>query len=130
MVVEIDFQKAYDRLNWDFVGDTLHDVGIPRNIMELIWHCILSTSIKVLWNGKSLEDFAPSIEVFAREIHFLFTCRGSLQVCLHLSGTKLLINGALEEAVRPKKKNGVLACNHVLILVLQALIKTSYISFC
>ena len=36
MVVEIDFQKAYDRLNWDFVGDTLHDVGIPRNIMELI----------------------------------------------------------------------------------------------
>jgi len=36
MVVEIDFEKAYDRLNWDFVGDTLHDVGIPGNIMELI----------------------------------------------------------------------------------------------
>ena len=40
--------------------------------------------------------------------YYQVACRGSLQVCLHLSGTKLLINGALEEAVWPKKKNGVL----------------------
>jgi len=35
-MIKIDFEKAYDMLNCDFVCDTLDDVGIPGNIVELI----------------------------------------------------------------------------------------------
>ena len=60
MTIKIDFEKAYDRVNLDFIHDTMHDVGILGNIVEFIWHYISSTSMKVLWNGEALEDFTPS----------------------------------------------------------------------
>ena len=58
MVVKVDLEKAYDRLQWDFISDTLSEVKLPSNLVTLI--IIESTSINVLWNGNATVDFSPS----------------------------------------------------------------------
>lgn len=60
MAIKIDLEKAYDRLSWDFIRDTLFDIGFPPNIFSIIWHCISSPRMKLLWNGEALEEFGPS----------------------------------------------------------------------
>lgn len=60
MAIKIDLEKAYDRLNWDFVRDTLEDIGFPSNMINIIWHCISSSLMKVLWNGEQTSCFFPS----------------------------------------------------------------------
>lgn len=33
MAIKLDLEKAYDRLKWELVKDTLIDVGIPDNFV-------------------------------------------------------------------------------------------------
>ncbi|XP_072090666.1 secreted RxLR effector protein 78-like [Arachis hypogaea] len=60
MAIKIDLEKAYDRLKWSFIHDTLLDMGIPPHIIYLIHCCITSVEMRVLWNGKVLDKFSPS----------------------------------------------------------------------
>lgn len=60
MAIKINLEKAYDRLIWEFVRDTLHDIGFPDGFVNLIWECISSPKMRVLWNGEALEEFSPS----------------------------------------------------------------------
>lgn len=60
MAVKIDLEKAYDRLKWNFVRDTLRDIGIPEPLVSIIWQCISSSNMRVLWNGEELESFLPT----------------------------------------------------------------------
>ncbi|CAN1148633.1 Putative ribonuclease H protein At1g65750, partial [Linum perenne] len=60
MVVKIDLAKAYDKIDWGFVKDTLCSVGVPDSLVEIIMACILSPSIQILWNGGCSESFSPS----------------------------------------------------------------------
>lgn len=48
MTIKIDLEKAYDRLSWDFVRDTLQDIGLPDNFICLVWHCISSPRMRVV----------------------------------------------------------------------------------
>lgn len=36
MTMKIDLEKTYDRLSWEFIEDTLKDVGLPSNLIRLI----------------------------------------------------------------------------------------------
>lgn len=60
MAIKVDLEKAYDRLKWSYIKETLQDIGIQENITNLIWHCIFASSMRVLWNGEALEEFYPS----------------------------------------------------------------------
>lgn len=60
MVLKIEFEKAYDKINWDLLQDTLLDVGIPRELVRVIMYCVSTTSFQVLWNGATTEVFQPS----------------------------------------------------------------------
>ncbi|QHO04624.1 LINE-1 retrotransposable element ORF2 protein [Arachis hypogaea] len=60
MAIKIDLEKAYDKLKWSFVEDTLKDIGLPSNTIELILSCISSARMRVLWNGEELEEFKPT----------------------------------------------------------------------
>lgn len=42
----------YDRLEWGFILKTLQDVGLPIKMVNVIMSCILSGSIRLLWNGE------------------------------------------------------------------------------
>lgn len=58
--MSIDLEKAYDRISWDFVRDTLHDVGFDETWIINLMTCIETPKMVVNWNGEKLEAFTPS----------------------------------------------------------------------
>ena len=36
MATKIDFLKAYDMLRWEFILDTLRDVGFPQELVNMV----------------------------------------------------------------------------------------------
>ncbi|KAL8128488.1 hypothetical protein V2J09_017643 [Rumex salicifolius] len=56
-IMKLDLEKAYDRLRWDFIEDTLRDTGIPDCWVQWIMECVSSPSMRVLWNGELTEPF-------------------------------------------------------------------------
>ncbi|CAN1744115.1 LINE-1 retrotransposable element ORF2 protein, partial [Linum perenne] len=51
MTIKIDLAKAYDRLEWSFIEETLKLARIPDKLVKLIMACISTVSTQVLWNG-------------------------------------------------------------------------------
>lgn len=60
VAIKIDLEKAYDRLNWNFIHHCLSSLGIDNHFISIIMSCISSSSFKVLWNGEKSEYFNPS----------------------------------------------------------------------
>ena len=60
MIIKIDLEKAYDKLNWNFLEETLQDLYLPVQISRLIMQCVTSSSMKLLWNGTTTETFKPT----------------------------------------------------------------------
>lgn len=46
--IKVDFKKAYDRLRWDFIYDTLNDVGLPKNFIRITMECITTARMQIL----------------------------------------------------------------------------------
>lgn len=60
MVVKIDLEKAYDRLEWSFICEVLYAANFPSNLIQLIMSCVSSATTLILFNGGALEPFLPS----------------------------------------------------------------------
>ncbi|XP_075508178.1 uncharacterized protein LOC142545090 [Primulina tabacum] len=60
MAIKIDLEKAYDRLSWDFIRETLTEVGLNRVWVRNIMNCIESPRLSILWNGDQMEWINPS----------------------------------------------------------------------
>lgn len=52
MAIEIDLEKAYDRVRWDFVKASLNAASILSHLVKVIMNAISLSSIQVLWNGE------------------------------------------------------------------------------
>lgn len=59
VAIKIKLEKAYDRLRCEFIKDTLEDIGLLNNICTLIWHCITSSKMELLWNGEARDELTP-----------------------------------------------------------------------
>ncbi|CAN0870549.1 Putative ribonuclease H protein At1g65750 [Linum grandiflorum] len=59
MVLKIDLAKAYDKISWKFVEETLNLAGIPNPMVSLIMECISTVSFRILWNGGATDSFVP-----------------------------------------------------------------------
>ena len=49
MAIKLDLEKAYDRLDRNFIQDTLQEMRLPQPLVEVIMGCITTCSIRVLW---------------------------------------------------------------------------------
>ncbi|GKV43678.1 hypothetical protein SLEP1_g50939 [Rubroshorea leprosula] len=60
MIVKLDLEKAYDRLEWSFIREALMLFKLPANFISLILSCMSSSSISILVNGERTNSFLPS----------------------------------------------------------------------
>lgn len=60
MALKIDFEKAYDRLRWSFIRESLVDMCLRQQLIEIVMQCVNSPSLQILWNGEPTESFTPS----------------------------------------------------------------------
>ncbi|OMO65780.1 reverse transcriptase [Corchorus capsularis] len=66
---KIDLEKTYDKMNWEFVRETLMEIGFNSTLLKLVMNCIQTTSFQILWNGEATEEFKPKGD-YDREIPF------------------------------------------------------------
>lgn len=50
--IKLDFEKAYDMVDWDFLLKVLHRKGFRARWISWIKGCISNTSFSILINGR------------------------------------------------------------------------------
>ena len=60
MIIKIDLEKAYDRMEWSFVRNMLYSLNFHKDTVGLILSCISTTFISLPFNGEQLKEFQPS----------------------------------------------------------------------
>ncbi|XP_008242862.1 PREDICTED: uncharacterized protein LOC103341160 [Prunus mume] len=58
--IKIDMNKAYDRVEWDFLEALLQKLGFHSGWIRLVMLCIRTVSFSVLVNGQPGSSFLPS----------------------------------------------------------------------
>lgn len=61
--IKMDMEKAYDRMNWNFINQTLISIGSPTNITNLIMNCVTSFSFPILTNGVPSDSILLTREI-------------------------------------------------------------------
>lgn len=57
--IKVNLQKVYNCFRWEFILDTLMDIGILRGLISLIMKCVSTSSIQISWNGNLSTSFIP-----------------------------------------------------------------------
>lgn len=60
MLLKIDLEKAFNRLEWSFIRQILFYFNLPTPMISLILSCVTTTSISVLINGSKTQFFTPT----------------------------------------------------------------------
>jgi len=60
MAIKLDLEKAYDRLRWTFLKDTLAKMHLPELLIDVIMACVSSCTLNILWNGTPTKTFRPT----------------------------------------------------------------------
>lgn len=60
MILKLDLETPYDKLDWSFIKNILMDFNFPKDFSDLILECVSSTRASVLFNGGRLDQFLPS----------------------------------------------------------------------
>lgn len=60
MALKIDLEKAYDKLEWNFIKDMLIRANLPADIINVIMSCVSAVSTSILFNGEALDPILPS----------------------------------------------------------------------
>ena len=56
-LIKLDFQTAYDSVNWAFLRKIMQELGFGRKWISWIMECVSSASMFVLLNGSPLRPF-------------------------------------------------------------------------
>lgn len=59
MLLKLDLEKAYDRIRWDFLEDTLYAAKLPQIWATWIMECVTNPGMSLLWNGVRTKAFTP-----------------------------------------------------------------------
>lgn len=58
--LKLDTEKAYDRIEWDFLWKCLNSFGFPSQWIVWIRECVTNVSYSIKINGQSSPQFKPS----------------------------------------------------------------------
>ncbi|XP_057432959.1 uncharacterized protein LOC130725784 [Lotus japonicus] len=59
IAIKVDLEKAYDRLKWPFLLETLQLIGLDDHFCNLIMSCVSSCRFQVSFNGGRSSTFSP-----------------------------------------------------------------------
>ena len=60
MALKVDLEKAYDKLEWSFIRDSLFRANLPTDLIELIMSRVSTVSTSLLFNGEALDPIYSS----------------------------------------------------------------------
>lgn len=60
MALKIDLEKAYDKLEWNFIKKALEHINLPPKFIKWIMMCIQSVSYDITINGCITESWNPN----------------------------------------------------------------------
>ncbi|XP_061347977.1 uncharacterized protein LOC133293425 [Gastrolobium bilobum] len=119
MIVKVDLEKAYNRINWVFLRNTLDEVGLHQQTIELIMEDFSYVSMSVLWEGAKTEEFTPTrgirlahmiLEVMDKKIWRPIILRKGGPLITHLLFADDLLLFAEAPFEQAKIINGILRC--------------------
>jgi len=55
---QIEFLKPYDKMNWEFLFESMHWLGIPREFSNMKNILFLDVKVNIVINGKLYMGFA------------------------------------------------------------------------
>jgi len=97
MAIKLDLQKAYDRVNWEFIHVVLLHLGFNEVFSNWILYCISSVNFEILVNGGQSESFKPSRDLRQGD---------PLSPYLFILGQEVL-SRLLDQELRQKGINGI-----------------------
>lgn len=59
-MLKLDLEKAFDSIEWRFIGLVLQAINIPDSLLNLIMSYVSSSSLSLLINGTPSPFFKPS----------------------------------------------------------------------
>lgn len=60
MMIKLDLEKAYDKINWSFISQVLQYFNFPSKWINLIMNCISSVQHSLIINGNTTDFFSSS----------------------------------------------------------------------
>ncbi|CAL5438187.1 unnamed protein product [Camellia sinensis] len=59
LLIQLDFEKAFDSINWGFLFSMLSNFGFGEKWIKWIKECVITVRLSVLVNGSPTEEFSP-----------------------------------------------------------------------